>query len=152
MARGGLPAAPNSNPRLPRAIAYCRPKMVLTMGSTLLGGSAARRTTPELLFLETKWSSLMSYGLTAELLEKVLPMDSPLHPSTIREHVCQVAERLEEGLGEEAFCFIEGCQREWTQLPQPDGHPVIVIGAGFGGDADNPATAASILGVESVGC
>src|SRR4051794_32005087 len=35
MARGGLPAAPNSNPRLPRAIAYCRPKMVLTMGSTL---------------------------------------------------------------------------------------------------------------------
>src|SRR3954452_2393007 len=36
MARGGLPAAPNSNPRLPRAIAYCRPKMVLTMGSTLV--------------------------------------------------------------------------------------------------------------------
>src|SRR3954451_12455449 len=30
-----LPVAPNSNPRLPRAIAYCRPKMVLTMGSTL---------------------------------------------------------------------------------------------------------------------
>src|SRR3954452_1746120 len=35
MARGGLPVAPNSNPRLPRAIAYCRPKMVLTMGPTL---------------------------------------------------------------------------------------------------------------------
>src|SRR4051794_37438985 len=131
MARGGLPAAPNSNPRLPRAIAYCRPKMVLTMGSTLLGGSAARRTTPELLFLETKWSSLMSYGLTAELLEKVLPMDSPLHPSTIREHVCQVAERLEEELGDEQFCFIEGCQRDWTQLPQPDGPLTVGIDGGY---------------------
>src|SRR4051794_40302022 len=42
MARGGLPAAPNSNPRLPRAIAYCRPKMVLTMGSTLLRGLHGR--------------------------------------------------------------------------------------------------------------
>ena len=32
-------------------------------------------TTPELLFLETKWASLMSYGMTAKLLEDVLPMD-----------------------------------------------------------------------------
>jgi hypothetical protein len=30
------------------------------------------RTTPELLFLETKWASLMSYGLTAQLFEEVL--------------------------------------------------------------------------------
>src|SRR4051794_9137892 len=44
MARGGLPAAPNSNPRLPRAIAYCRPKMVLTMGSTLVSGATWEET------------------------------------------------------------------------------------------------------------
>src|SRR4051794_14675792 len=55
------------------------------------------RTTPELLFLETKWSSLMSYGLTAELLQEVLPMDSPLHASTLREQVCSVAQRRVRG-------------------------------------------------------
>jgi hypothetical protein len=51
------------------------------------------RTTPELLFLETKWCSLMSYGLTAELLQEVLPMDSALHASTIRERSPAVAPR-----------------------------------------------------------
>ena len=59
------------------------------------------RTTPERLFLETKWASLMSYGMSTELLQEVLPMDSPLHASTIREHVCRVAQRLENELGEE---------------------------------------------------
>ncbi len=59
------------------------------------------RTTPEMLFLETKWSSLMSYGLTADLLQEVLPTDSPLYASTIREHVCSVAERMESELGDE---------------------------------------------------
>jgi hypothetical protein len=29
-----------------------------------------------MLFLETKWSALMSYGVTADLLQEVLPMDS----------------------------------------------------------------------------
>jgi hypothetical protein len=65
-------------------------------------------TTPEMLFLETKWSSLMSYSMTAKLLEDTLPMDTPLHASTIREHVCSVAQRLENELGEEQFSFIEG--------------------------------------------
>src|SRR5262249_20885999 len=30
------------------------------------------RTLPELLFLETKWASLMSYGMTSKLLQEVL--------------------------------------------------------------------------------
>ena len=89
------------------------------------------RTTPELLFLETKWSSLMSYGLTAELLQEVLPMDSPLHASTIREHVCHVAQRVENELGEEQWSFIEGCQRDWDQLPQPDGPLTVGIDGGY---------------------
>jgi Plasmid pRiA4b ORF-3-like protein len=32
-------------------------------------------TTPELLFLETKWAALVSYGVTAQLLHEVLPID-----------------------------------------------------------------------------
>ena len=59
------------------------------------------RTTPEMLFLETKWASLMSYNLTAKLLEDTLPLDMPLHASTLREHVCSVSQRLENEWGEE---------------------------------------------------
>lgn len=89
------------------------------------------RTTPELMFLETKWSSLMSYGLTAELLQEVLPMDSSLHASTIREHVLDAAQRLEDELGEEQWTFIEGCQRDWNKLPPPDGPLTVGIDGGY---------------------
>jgi hypothetical protein len=89
------------------------------------------RTTPEMLYLETKWSSLMSYDRTAQLLEDTLPMDAPVHASTIREHVCSVAQRLENELGEEQWSFIEGCQRDWNQLPQPDGPLTVGIDGGY---------------------
>ena len=44
-------------------------------------------TTPELLFLETKWAALVPYGVTAQLLHDVLPIDDALAACTIREHV-----------------------------------------------------------------
>jgi hypothetical protein len=37
------------------------------------------RTTPELHFLETKGASLMSSGMTTQLLEDVLPTDDALN-------------------------------------------------------------------------
>jgi hypothetical protein len=64
---------------------------------------------PELLFIETKWSSLASYGLTVNVL------------NTVRHDALKVAERLEAELGEEQWSFIDGCQRDWTALPLPDG-------------------------------
>jgi hypothetical protein len=73
----------------------------------------------------------MSYGLTSDLLQEVLPMDSPLHASTIREHVFRVAERMEEELGEEQWSFIEGCQRDWNKLPSPDGPLTVGIDGGY---------------------
>ena len=88
-------------------------------------------TTPELLFLETKWASLMSYGMTVKLLEDVLPMDDPLNAFTIRQHVWNVAERMERELGEEQPCFINGCQRDWNQLPMPDGPLTVGIDGGY---------------------
>ena len=89
------------------------------------------RTTPEMLFLETKWAALMSYDLTTKLLEDTLPMDAALHASTIREHVCKAAQRLENELGEEHFSFMEGCQRDWNRLPQPDGPLTVGIDGGY---------------------
>lgn len=69
--------------------------------------------------------------MTTKLLEDTLPMDAPLRASTIREHVCSVAQRLENELGEEQFSFIEGCQREWNKLPQPDGPLTVGIDGGY---------------------
>ena len=107
----------------------CRPHE--TKSFSPLAQVLPERTTPEMLFLETKWASLMSYGLTTELLQEVLPMDSPLHASTIREHVCSVAQRLEDEMGEEQWSFIEGCQRDWNQLPPPDGPLTVGIDGGY---------------------
>ena len=75
----------------------CRPHE--TKSFSPLAQVLPERTTPEMSFLETKWASLMSYGLTTELLQEVLPMDSRVPASTIREHVCSVAHRLENELG-----------------------------------------------------
>jgi hypothetical protein len=102
-------------------IVYCDCQPHETKSFSPLAQLLSERTTPEMLFLETKWSALMSYGVTADLLQEVLPMDSPLHASTIREHVFGVAERMEKELGEEQWSFIEGCERDWNQLPPPDG-------------------------------
>jgi hypothetical protein len=75
--------------------------------------------TPELLFLETKWAALVSYGVSAQLLQDVLPIDDALTPCTIREHVFTVAEGLEQQLGEEQWSFIDSCPAEWSRLPTP---------------------------------
>ena len=40
-------------------------------------------TSPELLYLETKWASLVSFGVTVDLLKDVLPIDRA-NISTVR--------------------------------------------------------------------
>jgi hypothetical protein len=87
--------------------------------------------TPELLFLETKWAALVSYGVTAQLLQHVLPIDDVLAPGTIREHVFTVAERLEQQLGEEQWSFIDSCPAEWSRLPIPNGPLTVGIDGGY---------------------
>jgi hypothetical protein len=87
--------------------------------------------TPELLFLETKWAALVSYGVTAELLQEVLPIDEALAPCTIREHVFTVAERLEQALGEEQWSFIDSCPAEWSRLPIPNGPLTVGLDGGY---------------------
>jgi len=87
--------------------------------------------TPELLFLETKWAALVSYGITAELLQDVLPIDDALAPCTIREHVFTVAERLEQQLGEEQWSFIDSCPAEWSRLPIPNGPLTVGLDGGY---------------------
>jgi len=61
----------------------------------------------------------------------VLPVDEKLNAVTIRNHLFQVAERLEEELGEERPCLIEGCEQDWEQLPIPDGPLTVGLDGGF---------------------
>src|SRR5918994_4645126 len=64
---------------------------------------------PELLYLETRWASLVSYGMTADLLKDVLPIDSTADASTIRRHLHKVATRHEANLsGEQPDGLDEG--------------------------------------------
>jgi hypothetical protein len=95
----------------------CRPRPRKTCSP--LTEVLPERTTPELLYLESKFASLMSYGLSARLLEELLPVGRRLHASTIHRHAHRTAERLEGELGPERAMFIDGCQRDWEKLPRP---------------------------------
>jgi hypothetical protein len=91
---------------------------------------------PELLFMETKWSSLVSYGLTVQALKDFLPVDATLSVSTVRSHALAVAQRCEAELGDEQMSFIEGCPRDWGNLPIPDGPIIVGIDGGYVRDWD----------------
>jgi hypothetical protein len=64
------------------------------------------RSSPELVYLETKFAALVSYGLTVELLKEVLPISQELSTTAIRQRVRQTAQRLEDELGKEQDMFI----------------------------------------------
>jgi hypothetical protein len=89
------------------------------------------RSTPELLFQEVRWVSLLSYGVTVKLLGDLLPMEHQLSTSTISRHVHQMAERLDEELGDEQPSFIEGCPDQWYQLPEPAAPLVVSLDGGY---------------------
>ncbi len=86
---------------------------------------------PELLFMETKWASLVSYGLTAQALKDVLPVDATLNATTIQNHTLTIAQRCEAELGEERWAFVEGCPADWETLPIPDGPITVGIDGGY---------------------
>ncbi|MGF7213512.1 hypothetical protein GGE65_008156 [Skermanella aerolata] len=56
-------------------------------------------TAPKLLYLETRWASLVSFGLTADLLRDVLPVADTTNSETVRQHLHKVATRQDADLG-----------------------------------------------------
>ena len=91
----------------------------------------SERVAPELLFMETKWASLVSYGMTVDALKDFLPIDEKLNAATVRNHTMAVAERCEKELGDEQVFFVEGCRRDWKALPPPDGPITVGIDGGY---------------------
>ena len=105
-----------THPESPRLL-HCGCQAHDTHSFSPLAALLPEHTTPELLYLETKWAALTSYGMSVKLLHDVLPLDEPLQAVTIRNHVFTLAERLEDALGEEHGSFIAGCPRDWGALP-----------------------------------
>ncbi len=92
--------------------------------------------TPERLYLEARWASLVPYAAAADLLTDVLPVASGANATTLRQHVLRVAERAEGELGKEQSSFIDGCPAEWAGLPIPEGRIVVGLDGGYVRDWD----------------
>jgi hypothetical protein len=86
---------------------------------------------PELLFMETKWASLVPYGLTARALKGFLPVDATLNATTVQNHTLKVAQRYEGEPGGEQWAFVECCPADWETLPIPDGPITVGIVGGY---------------------
>jgi len=95
--------------------------------SALLTESVA----PELLYMEAKWSSLVSYGMSLDALKDFLPLEVTLDVKTVRYDTLKVAKRLEAELGDEQPGFIEGSPSDWDLLPLPDGAFKVGIDGGY---------------------
>lgn len=115
------------SPRLFRCV--CVQQMSRTFSP--LAELLTERTAPELLYLEAKFSALVSYGVTTKLLEEILPVGREINAATTRNHALKIGERLESELGDEQVFFIEGGERDWEALPRPDLPLTIGIDGGY---------------------
>lgn len=100
-----------------------------TLSSSPLAKLLTERESPELLYLESRWASLMSYGVTASILEEVFPIQ--ISSSTVCDTAMKVSARLEQELPEEKHTYIEGCQNAWDKLPRPDAPLTVGIDGGY---------------------
>ena len=113
----------------------CQPSQTISfrpLQSWLIG-----QNSPELLFLENKWASLIPYGGVARLLSEVLPIHDTLNAVTIRNQLMKTAARMETELGEEKPVLFEGTEDDWEQQPTPDGPMTVGIDGGYFRSAHN---------------
>ena len=121
------------NPRL--YTCSCQPQS--TKSVTPLAHHLPERTTPELKYLQSKWSSLVSYGLTVDLLEEALPLTA--NTMTIRRHTREVVERLESDMPDDPEPYFYGIPMLWDQMPEPASPLTVGIDGGYihARDGDN---------------
>jgi hypothetical protein len=114
----------------------CRCEESTTKTVSLLSDWAGDHTHPALKYIETRWASMISYEMTTRLLKDILPVGDSLNASTVRNHLCQVAQRL-DAEAEANSGFLSGCPRDWGNLPRP-GKPLVVgIDGGYVRDRDD---------------
>jgi hypothetical protein len=103
------------SPRLYRCRCECQgPKSFSPLAARL-----PERTSPELVYLETKFAALVSYGLSVQLLQEVLPIDQSLSTTAIRQQVRQTAKRWEKELAETGATAPDGCRDDGNRTSRP---------------------------------
>ena len=100
---------------------HCDCKRRKTASFRPLSALLTESVAPELLYMEAKRSSLVSYGMSLEALKDFLPLEVTLDVKTVRYDTLKVAKCIEAELGDEQPCFIEGSPGDWDLLPHPDG-------------------------------
>jgi len=110
---------------------HCECQRRKTASFRPLSGLLTEPVAPELLYMEAKWSSLVSYGLSLDALQDFLPIDLSLDVKTVRYDTLKVAKRLEAELGEEQRGFIEGDPHDWDLLPPPEDIFKVGIDGGY---------------------
>src|SRR5689334_18368557 len=88
-------------------------------------------TAPELLYLETRWASLVSFELTAELLNEVLPLAGTARACTVRRHLHRVAARHEAELGDGQPGDSKDTPADDQPLPMPQGSIIVGLDGGY---------------------
>jgi hypothetical protein len=114
------------NPRWERCSCQTESPKTFRPTATWLTG----RTRPERLYLETKWASLIPYEKVADLLKEVLPVRGSTNQETVREHLHDVAERMEAELGEERQPDPVKPEED-PSLPLPDGPMTVGLDGGY---------------------
>ncbi len=87
--------------------------------------------TPELLYLETKWASLIPFEKTANLLKEVLPVSETLNASTIQNHLKKIVSEQENQLPDEQFIYDSGSISYRESLPRPGRTIIIGMDGGY---------------------
>ena len=90
----------------------------------------SERVSPEMLYLETKFASLVSYGLTVRLMDEVLPLDRPIGAERVRRHLFRVAEAHEAELAS-APKSITVDERTGPNNAPPDGPLYVGMDGGY---------------------
>src|SRR5687768_2645699 len=88
-------------------------------------------TAPELLYLETRWASLISFGMTAALLKDVLPVAGTTNPETVRCHLHKVATRQDAELGTGQPSFRDDGPAADQPSPMPREAVIVGIDGGY---------------------
>jgi len=114
------------NPRWERCSCQTEGPKTFRPTATWLKG----RTSPERLYLETKWGSLIAYEKVADLLKEVLPVSESTNHEMVRQHLQAVAERIEAELGEEQQPDPVKPEED-PNLPLPDGPMTVGLDGGY---------------------
>jgi hypothetical protein len=88
-------------------------------------------TAPELLYLESRWGSLISFGMTAALLRDVLPVAGTTNPETVRQHLHKVAVRQDADLGTGEPSLSDDGPTVGQQPPMPREAVIVGIDGGY---------------------